>query len=99
VAVADSPANVKALLKHPVIEAVCARPREAVAVLKGMPEVLDVQILGDRLHLIIRDMDLAGPAVERRLRESGITLERWQRISPSLENVFISLTRADEARA
>ena len=98
-AVADSPAKVKALLKYPVIEAVCARPREAVAVLKGMPEVLDVQILGDRLHLIIRDMDLAGPAVQRRLRESGITLERWQRISPSLENVFISLTQADEARA
>ena len=98
VSVADSPANVKALFKHPVFEAVCARPREAAAVLRGMPEILDVQILGDRLHLIIRDLDLAGPAVERRLLESGLTLEPWQRISPSLENVFISLTRAEEAR-
>ncbi len=98
VAVADSPANLKSLLKHPVIEAVSARPREAAALLRGMPEVLEIQILGDRLNLIIRDLDLAVGAVERRLRESGITLERWERISPSLENVFISLTRADEAR-
>jgi ABC-2 type transport system ATP-binding protein len=98
VAVADSPANVKNLLKHPVIEAVCSRPREAAALLRAMPEVLEVQVLGDRLNLIIKDLKLAVPAVESRLQESGIGLERWQRIPPSLENVFISLTRADEAR-
>ncbi len=96
--VADSPANVKALLKQPVIEAVCARPRQAAAVLRGMPEVLEVQVLGDRLNLIISDLNLAWPGVERRLRENGITLERWRRIPPSLENVFISLTRPVEAR-
>jgi ABC-2 type transport system ATP-binding protein len=97
VVIADSPANVKALLRHPVIEAVCAHPRQAAAVLKGMPEVLDIQALGDRLQLIISDMDPAWPAVEGFLRENGIILERWQRISPSLENVFISLVRAEEA--
>jgi ABC-2 type transport system ATP-binding protein len=98
VVVADSPANVKALLKHPVIEAVCVRPREAAAVLRGMPEILDVQILGDRLQLIIRDLAPALKAIEHRLHESGVGLERWQRIPPSLENAFISLTQADEAR-
>ncbi len=98
VAVADSPAKVKALLKHPVIEILCALPRRAAEVLKGMPELLDVQILGNRLNLIIIDVDLAVRAVERRLEENGVSIERWQQISPSLENVFISLTRTAEAR-
>jgi len=98
VAVTDTPANLKSLLKHPVIEAVCARPREAAAVLRGIPEVLEVQLLGDRLNLVLKDLDLSVAAVERRLREIGMPLEHWQRISPSMENVFISLTRTDEER-
>ncbi|MFZ2053690.1 MAG: ABC transporter ATP-binding protein [Candidatus Aminicenantales bacterium] len=98
VVVADSPVNVKALLKHPVIEAICAQPRRAAAAVKGMLEVMEVQVFGDRLQLVIRDLDQGLPAIERRLEARGISLERWQRVPPSLENVFISLTRADEAR-
>lgn len=95
VVAAGTPENMKARLEHPVIEAVCDRPRESAAALRGMPELLEVQVLGDKLHLVVSDLDRAAPAVERRLTESGIRLERWRRIPPSLENVFISLTRTE----
>lgn len=99
VVAADTPEKLKARLKHPVIEAVCDRPRESAAVLGEIPEVMEVQVLGDRLHLIVSDLDRAGQSIRHRLRESGFRLEGWRRISPSLENVFMSLTRKEEGGA
>ena len=99
VVAAGTPEKLKARLKHPVIEAVCDRPRESAAVLGEIPEVMEVQVLGDRLHLIVSDLDRAGQSIGHRLRESGLRLERWRRISPSLENVFISLTGTEEEGA
>ena len=94
VAVVDIPSRVKGLMKDPVIEVICDDHRRAAAAVKDLDEVLDIQAFGDRLHLVIRSLEHGVPAVERRLTESGIKIENLRQISPSLENVFISLTRA-----
>jgi ABC-2 type transport system ATP-binding protein len=91
--VVDTPAKVRALMKDPIIEVICDDLRRAAAAVRGLPEVLDIQAFGDRLHLVMRSLDRGVPAVERRLTESGIKIEKWRPVPPSLENVFISMTR------
>jgi ABC-2 type transport system ATP-binding protein len=92
--VVDTPAKVRALMKDPIIEVICDDHRRAAAAVRELPEVLDIQTFGDRLHLVMRSLDRGVPAVERRLTESGIKIEKWRPVPPSLENVFISMTRA-----
>ena len=92
--VVDTPAKLRALMKDPIIEVISDDSRRAAAAVRELPEVLDIQAFGDRLHLVIRSLDRGVPAVERRLAESGIRVEKWRPVSPSLENVFISITRA-----
>jgi ABC-2 type transport system ATP-binding protein len=94
VAAIGTPSWVKGLMKDPVIEVICDDHRRATAAVKDLPEVLDIQAFGDRLHLVIRSLDRGVPAVERRLTESGVKIAKWRQVSPSLENVFISMTRA-----
>jgi len=94
VTVVDTPSRVKGLMKDPVIEVFCDDHRRAAAAVKDLHEVLDIQAFGDRLHLVIRSLEHGVPAVERRLTESGVKIEKLRQISPSLENVFISMTRA-----
>jgi ABC-2 type transport system ATP-binding protein len=92
--VIDTPAKVRGLMKDPIIEVICDDQHRAAAAVRDLPEVLDIQAFGDRLHLVIRNLDRGVPAVERRLTERGINIEKWRQVSPSLENVFISMTRA-----
>ena len=93
VAVIGTPSWVKGLMKDPIIEVICDDHRRAAAAVKDLPEVLDIQAFGDRLHLVIRSLDRGVPAVEHRLTQSGIKIENWRPVPPSLENVFISMTR------
>jgi ABC-2 type transport system ATP-binding protein len=97
IVVVDTPANVRGLMKDPIIEIICDNHRRAAAAVRNLPEVRDVQAFGDRLHLVVPNLDRGFPAIERRLAESGIKIGEWRRVSPSLENVFISLTRAGES--
>lgn len=97
IVVVDTPANVRGLMKDPIIEIICDNHRQAAAAVRNLPEVRDVQAFGDRLHLVVPNLDRGFPAIERRLAESGIKIGEWRRVSPSLENVFISLTRAGES--
>jgi ABC-2 type transport system ATP-binding protein len=97
VIVIDTPANIRAQMKQPIIEVISADPRRAAAALRDLPEVLDIQAFGDRLHLIMSSLDRGVPAMERRLEETGVKIERWRPVPPSLENVFISMTKGEGA--
>jgi ABC-2 type transport system ATP-binding protein len=96
--VVDTPAKVKALMTGEIVEVVCPELRRASAAAKRMPEVREVQMFGDRLHLVVPNAARDFPVIERRLLEQGIAVQRWRPVQPSLENVFISLTRAQPQR-
>jgi len=97
--VVDEPAVVKALMRGKIIELVCADNRKAAAILGNLPGVADVQTFGDRLHLIVRDISMDIPAAERLLAEAGIKILNQRPVPPSLENVFISLTKPGQGEA
>jgi len=89
--VVSTPAEIKEKLPGQVIEIVCTPVRAAFQALKGRPEMMEVQAFGDRLNIVVRDAGRDRPAVEQLLRTAGVSLTAVRGISPTLENVFISL--------
>jgi len=89
----DRPQAVKSLMKGTIIEVISRDARKAARVLKNMTPPPEVQVFGDRLHIVVQDKEKDFPAVYRRLAEEGIGIEHWREVPPSLENVFIALTR------
>lgn len=90
VLVADRPANLKRLMRGTLVEIVCSELRRSVALLKESPVTREVQSFGDRLTTLVDDREDI-PKVVHYLNDHGITVEDWRVITPSLENIFISL--------
>jgi ABC-2 type transport system ATP-binding protein len=76
-------------IRNPILEVECDRPVEALERLQTEPWVLETSIFGTYLHVSVADEAAGRAAVLRRLAEDGIAVERVDRISPSLEDVFI----------
>jgi ABC-2 type transport system ATP-binding protein len=87
----DEPANLKKLMKGEIIEIVCERVRDAAALLQDRPFAREVQTFGDRLNVVVDNSAKEIRAIETVLNQNNIPIESWRVISPSLENVFISL--------
>ncbi|MBZ0112488.1 MAG: ABC transporter ATP-binding protein [Thermoanaerobaculia bacterium] len=81
-------------MKESVLEVVCDRAQEAIAPLEKIPGVHGVALFGTALHVVAGEgLDL-GPVVEEVLSASGFAVERVEVITPSLEDVFVSLIEA-----
>jgi ABC-2 type transport system ATP-binding protein len=75
----------------------CAPLGEAVEALQSAPGVMDASVFGNALHLVVRDAAVAMPKLESFLAERGIAVSRMEKIRPSLEDAFVSLTTEHEA--
>jgi ABC-2 type transport system ATP-binding protein len=64
----------------------------AVEALQSAPNVLDAAVFGNALHLVVRNADSAIPEVKKYLADHRITLQHIEKIRPTLEDVFVSLT-------
>ncbi len=87
----DSPYNIKKMMSGEILEVVCERPRVAKRVLESVRGVLDVQTFGDRLNISSANAEAARTAVSDAMGKAGLAITAMRVISPSLENVFISL--------
>ena len=92
---ADTPQGIKGLMRGTVIEIVCPEIRRGYAVLKAVPGVREVQLFGDRLNAVVSDPDREVPRLEAALAAAGIPVLQRRILSPSLENVFISMTGSE----
>ena len=81
----------------------CDRLGEALELLRNVPGVLDAAVFGSALHLVVEDAQSEQARIQEKLRGESIPLKRIQKIRPSLEDVFVSLTtsqsRSREQRA
>ena len=91
---ADTPQNIKRLMRGTVVEIVCPEIRQAFAVLKKLAEVREVQLFGDRLNVVVDDPEKELPLIEAALAREGIPVLQKRLLPPSLENVFISVTES-----
>jgi ABC-2 type transport system ATP-binding protein len=89
----DTPRNLQKLIPGVVLE-VQATPRHAAeTALRGLPGVRDVQVFGDRMH-VVADAAPAEDEWRRRLSANGVTLQALRPIPPTMEDVFMHLQRS-----
>jgi ABC-2 type transport system ATP-binding protein len=61
--------------------------------LRQVPGVLDAAVFGSSLHAVVADAQAAMPGIRAALESRGLRVGRLEQIQPSLEDVFVSLTR------
>jgi ABC-2 type transport system ATP-binding protein len=64
----------------------------AVEALQSAPEVIDAAVFGNALHLVVANADAAKFKIQTYLAQRQISVNRMERIRPTLEDVFVSLT-------
>jgi ABC-2 type transport system ATP-binding protein len=87
-----SPRELQALVSGVVLEVQATPYHEAQVRLRGIPGVREVQVFGDRLH-IVADTALPEAALRRQLEGSGVTLGSVRQVQPTMEDVFMYLQR------
>ncbi len=70
----------------------CEPLGDAVEALLQAPGVVDAAVFGNALHLVVGDAAEAMPRLESYLAARSIKVTRMEKIRPSLEDVFVSLT-------
>ncbi len=88
---ADTPQNLKLVMKGEIVEIVCSDIRKSFSLLKTNSTVQEVQAFGDRLNIMVGNAERDIPGVLDQLKSQRIEIQDWRIIPPSLENVFISL--------
>lgn len=64
----------------------------ALEAVKSAPDVLDSAVFGNALHLVVKDADAAASQLPGYLAARGINVSQVEKIRPTLEDVFVSLT-------
>jgi ABC-2 type transport system ATP-binding protein len=75
-----------------------AQPLETMNALESLPGVLDVAIFGRGLHVMVDDLDATSARIRDTLAGKSIAVESLERITPSMEDVFVALIEAEERK-
>jgi ABC-2 type transport system ATP-binding protein len=70
----------------------CAPLGSGLEMLRSAPGVMDAAVFGNALHLTVQDAGKASLELKSYLAARGVAVNRIERIRPSLEDVFVSLT-------
>ncbi|HTY36420.1 MAG TPA: ABC transporter ATP-binding protein [Bacteroidota bacterium] len=89
--VADTPQNLKGVMRGTIVELVCDDIRRAASLLRSEHLAAEVQAFGDRLNIVVDDEKKAMRKIVSAFRNNGLEISDRRVITPSLENVFISL--------
>lgn len=94
-----SPSELKSRhMAETVVEVICERPQDAMGVMEDLPEVRHVALFGRGVHAVVEREGEAIAAIQDKLTGAGFTGIRAEKITPSLEDVFVSLIEARDRR-
>jgi len=82
------------LMQDKVLEIVCDRPQDAMEVVARVGGIKEVALFGRGLHAVAMPDGAEPGAVRAALEAQGFPTRRVERITPSLEDVFVSLIEA-----
>ena len=88
----NTPQNIKSSIHKQVVEIICNDIKKAYSVLKEKYNT-DVQIFGDRLDLVVDNVDQSLGELRSIFEKNNLQLLSYRTITPSLENVFIHLVK------
>jgi ABC-2 type transport system ATP-binding protein len=86
----DTPEAIKSSFHSEVIELVCDNVRAASEVLLRSFVRKDIQLFGDRLHILVQDAKMKENEILRTLKKEQIEVRSYRIIPASLEDVFIA---------
>jgi ABC-2 type transport system ATP-binding protein len=87
----DRPDMLRATLPGTLFEVIVADHRRAPEVLRQTPGVADVQMFGERAHVLMDRVDAnAGERLASALAQAGLSITSVRPIASSLEDVFIA---------
>jgi ABC-2 type transport system ATP-binding protein len=90
-----TPAELKQeYMTEDVLEVFCDRADAAMSEIEQLPEVKEAALFGRGLHVVAKDAASAERSIRQMLEERGYRIERVEKITPSLEDVFVSLIEA-----
>ncbi len=89
--VCDTPENLKQRLKGEIVEIVASPIRDAYAVAQPFPNITDVRMFGDRLHVRMQNAETTLPRLLEQLSNAKIEVQSSRTISPGLEDVFMDM--------
>jgi ABC-2 type transport system ATP-binding protein len=71
----------------------------SMTTLEGKPGLQDIAVFGGGLHVKVEDDTAAIPVIRGALEQAGIKVLKLEAITPSMEDVFVSLIEARETAA
>ncbi len=86
----DTPTSLKNALRGVSIDMVAQPQANALSWLRQTKGVSQVQVFGERLHLLLRDGQQLAEGLPGQLRQAGVEVLDYKTTSPSLEDVFIA---------
>lgn len=90
-----SPEQLKTqLMKEQIVEVQCERPQDAMEYLREAEGIKEVALFGKGLHLVVEQAQDVIPIISETLKNRGLVVLRVESITPSLEDVFVSLIEA-----
>jgi len=82
------------MMQEDVLDVLCDKPQDAMGAIEKLQGVKEVALFGKGLHVVAEDGDAVAQAIQQRLPEAGYPLHRVETITPSMEDVFVSLIEA-----
>ena len=90
----DTPQGIKDNFNlYQIIKIQCKKINEVFKLLQGHELIKDINIYGDALHLAVDSAEEAMPALNHFLKEKAIKIKEMNIISPSIEDVFVALSK------
>jgi drug efflux transport system ATP-binding protein len=95
-----SPRELKTSLEgHHIFDLESSDTLGAMTALEGRAGVVEVAVFGAGLHVTLSDPDSGVPDVRQTLAEKSIAIQRFESISPSMEDVFVAMIEQEERKA
>ncbi len=90
----DTPQGIKDNFKlYQIIKLQCEKTNEVFQFLQKHELIKDITIYGDALHLAVDSAEEAMPVLNQFLKEHAVTLNEMNSIPPSIEDVFVALSK------
>lgn len=90
----DTPVRIRSEFHaHEIVALQTPQLNEAFRRIKSMPGIIDANLYGMEIHVAVADAHEAIPRLRESMEAGGIDLVRLEPIEPSIEDVFVSLSK------
>ena len=91
----DTPVGLRSRMTEPLFEIGTPAPPKAVDALRGGKGILEAAMFGRKVHVVVENDEEARVQIPKLMAARGVPCTSSERVSPSLEDVFVALIREE----